>query len=86
MGPEVQFYLLYNSWNCLGVNALQRLIHKINWPEIHWSCRLSVLLCMYVSLSPSCFLAATLEQAHKHTHTLTPLCSFVFHGIAMSLS
>lgn len=64
-GPEVQFYLLYNSWNCLGLNALQRLIHKINWPEIHWSRRQSVSPFICLTLSPA------LMCKHSHRHTLT---------------
>lgn len=78
MGPEVQFYLLYNSWNCLGVNALQRLIHKINWPEIHWSCRLSVLLYVCLTLSFLFFSSntRTSSQTHTYPHAL------VFFGVS----
>lgn len=72
VGPEVQFYLLYNSWNCLGMNALQRLIHKINWPEIHWSCRQSVspfvcLSLLSLPLSLWLFCANTLTQTVTNT-------------------
>lgn len=73
------------------MNALQRLIHKINWPEIHWSCRQSVSPFVCVSLLSLCvaFLCKhTHTNCHKHTPSkharqLMPSCSSVLFRVAV---
>lgn len=53
------------SCSRLGTNALQRLIRKMNWPEMYWSCRQSVSPAICLTLSPS------FTCKHSHGHTLT---------------
>lgn len=78
VGPEVQFHLLYDSWNRLGMKALQRLIHKINRPEIHWSCRQSVFPFIRLTLPPA-LMCKPQTQTHAYVRARPPNALVHFH-------
>lgn len=82
-GSRSTVCLLYNSLNCLGMNALQRLIHKINWPEIHWSCRQTAPPFLCLTLSPA---LASSSVHHKHTRTQMSTDALVFFWVFLGCS
>lgn len=55
------------------MNALQMLIHKINWPEMHWSCRQSMSPFVCLTLSPA-YMRKHTQTKYTHTYTHLPEC------------
>jgi len=84
------FILLYSPLNYLCMNALLKLIHKINWPEKFTSSAGSHCLSLYVSLSSSSVLVQILSRklSQMHTnisiHPRKPCCFSVSYKVAVS--